>query len=418
MTATRHRVPVVASDRQLLLLSLAAFASMTTMRVCDPLLPALANEFSVTTGVAAQVISAFAIAYGLLQLVYGPLADRYGKFRVVSVAVLGCAASNLAAGFAPSLGWLVAFRAATGGTAAAIIPLTMAWIGDSVGYERRQEVLARLLSATVVGMIVGQWAGGVFADTLGWRSVFIALALLFAVSGIMMRLEMRRTHAASPREPQARRQAHADAPTGVPAQAGFAQRLRKVIDEPWAREVLAVSIVEGAVAYSAFAFVPSYLHQRFGLSMAWAGAVLALYGVGGFCYSRIAPFMLARWGESGLARRGGIVLGVIFVVLAAMPNWGWALPACFAGGLGFYMLHNTLQTHATQMAPTVRGTAVSLFSCALFFGQSIGVVAASWVVDHLSARAVFAAAAVALPILAWGFAARIGIRVRATENAR
>lgn len=399
MTVSRGIVPVTASDRQLALLSLAAFASMTTMRVCDPLLPALAHEFDVTTGVAAQVISAFAIAYGLLQLVYGPVADRYGKFRVVSVAVLGCAASNLAAGLAPTLGWLVAFRAATGGTAAAIIPLTMAWIGDSVGYDRRQEVLARLLSATVVGMIIGQWAGGIFADTLGWRSVFVALALLFAVSGVMMQIEMRRTRAVS-----------AQVSRPVQAQSGFAARLRDVVAEPWAREVLAISVVEGAVAYSAFAFVPSYLHQRFGLSMAWAGGVLALYGVGGFCYSRIAPHMLSRWGESGLARRGGVVLGVIFAVLAGMPHWGWALPACFAGGLGFYMVHNTLQTHATQMAPGVRGTAVSLFSCALFFGQSIGVVAASWVVDHVSARAVFAAAAVALPVLAWGFAARIGRR--------
>ena len=401
MIAPRGIAPVTASDRQLALLSLAAFASMTTMRVCDPLLPALAHEFGVTTGVAAQVISGFAIAYGLLQLLYGPLADRYGKFRVVSVAVLGCAASNLASALAPTLGWLVAFRAATGGTAAAIIPLTMAWIGDSVGYERRQEVLARLLSATVVGMIAGQWAGGIFADTLGWRSVFVALALLFAASGIVMQFEIRRTRAVAP-GPLRR--------SPAPAQAGFARRLREVVAERWAREVLAVSVVEGAIAYSAFAFVPSYLHQRFGLSMAWAGAVLALYGVGGFCYSRIAPHMLSRWGESGLARRGGVVLGVIFAVLAAMPHWGWALPACFAGGLGFYMLHNTLQTHATQMAPKVRGTAVSLFSCALFFGQSIGVVAASWVVDHLSARALFAAAAVALPVLAWGFAARIGRR--------
>ncbi|MBS0326695.1 MAG: MFS transporter [Proteobacteria bacterium] len=391
---------------------------MTTMRVCDPLLPALAREFSVTTGVAAQVISAFAIAYGLLQLVYGPVADRYGKFRVVSVAVLGCAASNLAAGLAPTLAWLVVFRAATGGTAAAIIPLTMAWIGDSVGYARRQEVLARLLSATVVGMIVGQWAGGIFADTLGWRSVFIALALLFAAAGVVMRVEMRRTHAlepgsASPPALPESESAKAPERAGAPAQAGYVRRLREVVEVPWARVVLAISVVEGAVAYSAFAFVPSYLHQRFGLSMAWAGAVLALYGVGGFCYSRIAPHLLSRWGEAGLARRGGIVLGAIFAVLAGMPHWGWALPACFAGGLGFYMLHNTLQTHATQMAPAVRGTAVSLFSCALFFGQSVGVVAASWVVDHVSARAVFAGAAVALPTLAWGFAARLGSRARA-----
>jgi predicted MFS family arabinose efflux permease len=50
-------------------------------------------------------------------------------------------------------------------------------------------------------------------------------------------------------------------------------------------------------------------------------------------------------------------------------------------GLGFYMLHNTLQVQATQMAPAARGTAVSLFACSLFFGQSTGVLLMAQSVD-------------------------------------
>src|SRR5689334_4000045 len=186
-----HGAPATAAARQLVLLSVAAFASMTSMRICDPLLPALARDFSTTTGRAAQAISAFAIAYGLLQLVYGPLADRFGKFRVASLAALGCALANAASALAPSLDWLIVFRAATGATAAAIIPLTMAWIGDTVPYDGRQEALARLLGATVIGMITGQWAGGFLADTLGWRSVFVALAALFAGTGVAMQIAAR-----------------------------------------------------------------------------------------------------------------------------------------------------------------------------------------------------------------------------------
>ncbi|HMA32178.1 MAG TPA: MFS transporter [Casimicrobiaceae bacterium] len=396
----------VASPRQLTLLSAAAFASMTSMRICDPLLPALARDFVTTTGHAAQVISAFAIAYGLLQLFYGPLADRYGKFRVVSLAVLGCALANLAAAFAPSLAVLVVCRAATGATAAAVIPLTMAWIGDAVPYDRRQEVLARLLGATVVGMIIGQWAGGFFADTLGWRSVFVALALLFAVVGVLMRVDLRGSGSTAPETPRPRG-------GGGESPDTYLARIRAVVAVPWAWRILGLAFVEGAFAYSAFAFVPTALHQRFGLAMTWAGAVLALYGVGGFFYSRLAPAMLRRWGETGLVRGGGLLLGITFTTLALMPHWAWSLPACFIGGLGFYMLHNTLQTHATQMAPRVRGTAVSLYACTLFLGQSVGIVAAAWVVDHDSVSRVFGGAAVMLPLLAWWFAARLRDRTPA-----
>jgi predicted MFS family arabinose efflux permease len=395
-----------AGPRRLALLSAAAFASMTSMRICDPLLPALARDFATTTGGAAQAISAFAIAYGLLQLLYGPLADRYGKFRVVSLAVLGCAACNAVAAVAPTLGALVAARAATGATAAAVIPLTMAWIGDAVSYERRQEVLARLLGATVLGMIAGQWAGGFFADTLGWRSVFVALALLFAAAGLLMRAELRRSAGGAESSPVA----------GGSGGSGYLAQIRSVVALAWARRVLALSFVEGMFA-CAFAFVPSHLHQRFGLAMTWAGAVLAFFGVGGFLYSRLARRMLARWGEAGLARGGGALLCATFATLAAMPQWAWALPACLVGGLGFYMLHNTLQTHATQMAPAVRGTAVSLFACALFLGQSLGIACAAWIVDRASATAVFAGSAVALPLLAWWFAASVRARARSAAAA-
>ena len=65
------------------LLSLCGFASMASMRICDAMLPSLASEFSTTTGQAARAISGFALAYGLLQLFYGPLGDRHGKARVV-----------------------------------------------------------------------------------------------------------------------------------------------------------------------------------------------------------------------------------------------------------------------------------------------------------------------------------------------
>ena len=71
------------TNRAVFLLSLAAFASAASLRATDTLLPQLATEFSVTAGGAASVVTAFAISYGLLQAVYGPLGDRYGRYVMV-----------------------------------------------------------------------------------------------------------------------------------------------------------------------------------------------------------------------------------------------------------------------------------------------------------------------------------------------
>jgi len=78
-------------------IGLVTFASMAFMCLCDPMLMTLANEFQATKGEASRVISAFAVAYGVLQLFYGPLGDRIGKLRVIVMAVF-----NGLTGLAPS----------------------------------------------------------------------------------------------------------------------------------------------------------------------------------------------------------------------------------------------------------------------------------------------------------------------------
>ena len=67
------------------------------------------------------------------------------------------------------------------------------------------------------------------------------------------------------------------------------------------------------------------------------------------------------------------------------------------------LLHNTLQTNATQMTPQARGTAVGLFSSALYIGQTAGVAAGALVIDRAGAPPLFLATAIALPALAIWF---------------
>ena len=374
------------------LLGLAAFASMASMRWCDALLPALSAEFGTTAGRSAQVIYAFTIAYGVLQLVYGPLGDRLGKTRVVGGAVVACTLGGAACAFAAGVGWLTAARALNGAAAAGIIPLAMAWVGDQVPIERRQPVLASLLASTVTGMIAGQWLAGVFADTLGWRWGFGAVALLFASAAFALGRALRRAAADDAM--------HAVA-AGPTASAGT--RMRRVLAEPLARRVLATVALEGGFAFSAMAFAPSHLHGRFGISVSAAGAVLAFVGVGGLVYSRSVRWLLARMSAPAMARAGGLMAGAAWLLVAFAPHWAAAVPLSLAAGLGFYMIHNTLQTQATQMAPAQRGTAVSLFAFALFAGQSAGTGLAAWAVDRVSTATVLAACGIGLALLGLGY---------------
>ena len=363
MSAPPNAEPAALPRGAVACLSLAAFGSGMSLRVNDALLPQLAREFGVSLGQASQVISLFAIAYGLSQLFFGPVGDRFGKYRVIAWATAACAVAALASALAPDFAALRLTRVLSGATAAAIIPLAMAWIGDVVRYEQRQPVLARFLIGQILGLSCGVWLGGFAADHLSWRTPYLLIGALFACASAALFALQRRL------PPAARATNRAPGP----AWRRMAAEFGGVLSLPWARALLVLVFIEGMCLYGPFAFIATHVHQRFGLSLASAGSLVMLFGLGGLVFALSSQRLVARLGETGLARSGGLLMCLSLLGIGLAPVWGWVVLGCFVLGLGFYMLHNTLQVNATQMAPQRRGAAVSSFAACFFLGQSAGV---------------------------------------------
>ncbi|NHZ35869.1 MFS transporter [Massilia rubra] len=382
------------------LLSLAAFASGISMRAADPLLPLLSRQFGVPLGEASLVITVFSIAYGLAQLGFGPLGDRYGKYLVIALATLASSGTALLCAAATSLPALLAMRLLAGATAAAIIPLSMAWIGDVIDYEHRQPVLARFLIGQILGVSAGVLVGGFAADARQWRLPFLLAAAIFLLVGLGLLALNRRLppHAKTVRPIAGNAVRH--------MLAGFG----RIAALPWARLVLLSAFLEGGLLYGPFAFIASHLHQRHGISLALAGAVVMLFGFGGFAFAMGSKAMLARLGEAGLSRWGGLVLALSLAAVGLAPVWWLAMPATLCAGLGFYMLHNTLQTHATQMAPERRGAAVSAFASCFFMGQATGVGVAGLLLAHVGTAALLVGGALGLLAVALNFSRRLRLK--------
>jgi len=385
-------------DRVVFLLAWAAFASSAALRLCDPMLPALAVEFRTTVGGAAVVVTATGLAYGFLQLLFGPLGDHFGKLRVVTGACLASTASALACAASPGLDLLALARALNGATTAALIPLSLAWIGDAVGMERRQATLARFMTGQIVGLVSGHAIGGFFAEHLGWRWGFVFLAGVYLVVGLLLLAALRGQHVATA------------APARVPG------RYRLVLGQAHGRFVLAMIFFEAIATFGVMTFIPAYLHQRFGISLFHAGLVVATVGLGGLGYTLFARRWVQALGQRRLARSGGALLGLAFLLLAFGEGWPWGVLACGLLGLGFYQLHNTLQTLATQLAPEARGTALSLFAFCFFLGQAAGAGLGAVVVDRLGADWLFLAAALTLPLLGLVLARDIKIRRKTADR--
>lgn len=166
-------------------------------------------------------------------------------------------------------------------------------------------------------MIGGQFIGGLFADTLGWRWAFATLAASYLLIGTRVWRESR----ANP-HPH-----HAHNPSS--AGTGLLQQARTVWAKPWARMILTVVFLEGTLIFGGLAFVPTDLHQRIHISLTLAGALMSAFGLGGLSYIVMGRHLLRHLGEFGLATVGGMLLLGAWLTLAFLPDWGWALLATY-----------------------------------------------------------------------------------------
>ena len=408
MTSTAQAAsPARSPTRSIALLAVAGFAAQAQVRVTDSLLPQIASDFNTTVGAAAMVVTAYAVAHGTIQLIIGPVADRFGKYRTVAtMCAIGMVLVALC-GTAPTLHELALVRLATGAAAGWIIPISMAYVGDVTPYQLRQPILARYLTGQILGQLSGQAVGGILGDLVGWRNVFLVLAGVFALAtaGLIFEL-ITNPLTRAPRQP-------APSPP-APARGGgsgwgrrFVADYAAVLHNHFARVVIIAAFIEGALVWGAFAYIGAHLHARFGLSFTLIGLTVGCFGLGGLMFAAMVKLLVYRLGQFGLAVGGGFLIAAAYVELALTPVWWLAPVATTAIGLGFYMLHNTLQTNATQMTPEARGTAVAVFSSAIFVGQTAGVGVGSLLIDRTGAMPLFLGTAAAIPILAIWFARQL-----------
>jgi MFS transporter, YNFM family, putative membrane transport protein len=380
--------------RAIVALGLASFASQALVRAADTLLPQIAADFAISVGAASIVITAYALTHGSMQFVTGPIADRFGKFRTVAIACGLSAVTVAICGLAHSLDSLTLARFASGITVAWILPISLAFIGDVVPYDQRQQLLGRFLASQILGQLFGQAAGGIVGDYFGWRVMFFLLAAMLALAAIAPGTEI----ATNPITRVDR-----TAPKGLGPLASY----KIVLRNPWARVMLLTVGLEGALFQGVFPYISADLHLRFGLSFTAIGLIIGVFATGGLIYAATVHSLMRRLGQIGIANAGGVLMGLSFLTLANEPVWHFAPLAVLGIGLGFFMLHNTLQTEATQMTPEARGTSVALFASMYFIGQTVGVALAAPVMDRYGARPLFVVSAVLLPALVFWFTRRL-----------
>lgn len=341
----------------LYLLALAVFAMGTSEFMLAGLLPSIAAEFGVPVGTAGLLTSAFAagMAVGapLLAVLARTWSPRLSLFGFVAVFLAVHVAGALATSFAVLLVSRVLAALANAGFLA--VALTTA--ASLVPPQRRGRALAVLLAGTTVAVIAGVPAGSLLGTAFGWRSTFLAVALLCvpAAIGVLTGIPARRRRVAPP-------------------------ALRPELAElgkPRLLLVIALAVLVNAVTFGHFTFLAPVVTGVAGLGEWWVPVALVLFGVGSFvgvnAGGRLAdrsprpvvalgvPVVAAGWLSLDVLGREPVLLLSLVFVLGAVS---------FA--VGSTVIARVL--HHASGAPTMAG---SYATAALNIGAAVGPIVLS-----------------------------------------
>jgi MFS family permease len=155
----------------LVLLCTAQFVDVLDVNASVVALPLIARDFGLSESGLQWVVTAYVLVFAGCLLVSGRLADTYGRRRIFAAGLAVFTVASLVCGLAPSATALVLARALQGLGAALTAPAALALIVDAFPGDRR--AVAVWTAVAAVGGAAGLVLGGVIADGLGWRWVFL-----------------------------------------------------------------------------------------------------------------------------------------------------------------------------------------------------------------------------------------------------
>lgn len=348
-----------STTRVLVIVGMVGFATALFTRAVDPLVPQMAVDFGLPAETVALLSTAFALPFALVQPILGPIADLFGKTRLMTLSLAVLIGATLVGAVTSDFRLLLATRIVAGIAAGGVFPVGLAVVGDLVPVAERQVALGRLTATFITGNLLGASLAGIGGDLYDWRAVFLAfsgcggLVLAAAVFGLSGRVA---------------------APAGAFDPRAVIAGYRGIFANPNAKACFAAVFLEGVAVFGLFPFVALLLHASGEERASIAGVVLAGFSIGGVLYSFVIPALLARLSQGGVMIVGGAIAATGLGAGAFHLPWPAELAAFVVLGFGFYMLHGCVQVRATELSTTARGAAMSLHSSAFFLGQASGPV--------------------------------------------
>lgn len=316
-----------------------------------PALPQVAADLSASPQATQATLSVFFAAFGLSQLVYGPLSDQFGRKPPLYVGLAIFLVGTIACAFAPTIGTLIAGRLVQGLGAATVMVIPRAIIRDLHTGPAATRLMATVMLVISVSPMLAPLAGSGVMAVAGWRTIFGVLALAAALSLALTAFALEETL------PPERR---------VPA------RPRQLVAGTWRLlrdpEFLGLTFIGGFGMASFFVFIASasfVYTEQFGLSPTGFSIAFALNAIGFFAATQAAASLGERYGMGRVVRLAVTAFAVVacllvLLVLAGLGSLPVIVAVLFVANAFLGLVIPTVAVMALDPHPDIAGLASSL----------------------------------------------------------
>lgn len=286
-----------------------------------PSLPRIAHELGISYGAAQQTMTVYLLGYALVQLIYGPLSDRFGRKPLMLVGGMLFVFGSLVCFFSQSLNILLTGRFVQGLEACAGAVLTSAAVRDSFPPERIKQVYSRINAAFALAPAIGPVVGAFVDDHFGWHANMLVLVAMSIMLLVCVLLFLPETHAVDRRR------------SLRPRRVVLSYRRLFV-----SRRYLPFIVINGlaiGVVYACLTEAPALVINVLGLKSSWYAVV-----AGGIFLAFVGGSMLSARLGAHLAARTIVLMGLLVILAASVVLGGlglWATPS-LPGTLGPIML--------------------------------------------------------------------------------
>lgn len=265
--------------------------------------PAITGAFGLPLRQIQWVVLAFALTQSVVTLASGRLGDLYGHRRIFAIGMACCAIAHLAAGFAPSFGWLVALRVLQGVSVGLAIACAPALATLLYPPQQKRQIVAVYVTTFSFGLAFGPLVGGLLIEWFGWSGVFwfrVPLAVL-VLAGLPWLADVR---AAPPAATHTGGEQAASAGWAGTADDSTAGTAEPQFDRLGFGLLQLDSVMINFAGFAILLLVPYALTSWPGLEVAGAGLLIALYPGGALLGGLLAGRFARQMAATALVRAG------------------------------------------------------------------------------------------------------------------